>query len=153
MKFAIADGTSFTLTVVGYQYPHLATEPYDSNWLRISIDATNAHGSWSVTDPCLLTYEVSHLADWFDAVAAGTVKQATCSFIEPCLLFQLDKDAVGAQELRIYLELELRPPWAHATSAGQVDLWLTFPCSQIDMHAAAIMLRRELKQYPQRANR
>jgi len=153
MKLTLADGTSFTLTIVGYQYPQLATAPYDSNWLTIRIDATNPQGTWSATDPCLLTYEVSRLADWLDAIATGKVAKATCGFIEPCLLFRLDGDASGHQELRIYLELEPRPPWSGSKLAGQEDLWLTFPLSAIDLAVAASMLRQQLERYPQRAER
>jgi hypothetical protein len=153
MNLTLADGTSLTVTIIGYQYPQLSTEPYDSNWLMIHIHATNSQGTWSATDPCLLTYEVSRLADWLEGVAVGTNTKTTCRFIEPCLHFQLDKDAVGKQELRIYLELELRPPWAPSKYAGQEDLWLAFPRSLIDLQAAATMLRHQLDQYPQRADR
>jgi len=151
MKLTLADGTSFTLTIIGYQYPALATAAYDSNWLTIRIDASNRHGTWSATDPCLLTYEISRLADWLDAIAAGRATKAVCGFIEPCLRFRLDEDAAGQQELRIYPELELRPPWAASKYAGQEDLWLTFPLSAIDLPTATSLLRRQLEQYPQRA--
>jgi hypothetical protein len=153
MKLTLADSSSFTLTIIGYQYPQLATVLYDSNWLLIRIDATNPQDTWSATDPCLLTYEVSQLADWLEAIATGTAAKAACGFIEPCLLFRLDGDAPGQQELRIYLELELRPPWARSKLAGQEDLWLTFPLSAIDLPTAASMLRRQLERYPQRAER
>src|SRR5262245_43472807 len=101
MRLTLADGTSFTLTISGYQYPELSTASYDSNWLMIRIDAANSQGTWSATDPCLLTYEVTRLADWLDAIAAGTVTKAACGFIEPCLLFRLNEDAASQQELRI----------------------------------------------------
>lgn len=153
MKFTLADGTSFTLTIIGYQFPQLSTTPYDSNWLLIRIDATNIQGTWSATDPCLLTYDVSRLANWLDALATGTVTDATCDFLEPCLLFRLARDVSGQPELRIYFELELRPPWAHSELAGQEDLWLTFSLSAIDLPAAASMLRQQLEYYPQRAER
>lgn len=153
MKLTLVNGTSFKLTIIGYQYPQLSTAPYDSNWLTIRIEVTSPQGTWSATDPCLLTYEVSELADWLEAIASGTVAQAACSFIEPCLLFRLHEDASGHQGLRIYLELELRPPWAASKLAGQEDLWLTFPLSAIDLAAAASMLRQQLERYPQRAER
>ncbi len=153
MKLILADGTSFTLIIIGYHCPQLSTAPYDSNWLTIRIDATNPQGTWSATDPCLLTYEVSRLADWIDAIAAGTATKASCGFIEPSLLFRLDQDAAGQQELRIYLELELRPPWAASKFAGQEDLWLAFPLSAIDLPSAASMLRQQLDRYPQRTER
>jgi hypothetical protein len=72
MRLTSSDGTNFNLTIVGYQFPHLAAEPYDSNWLKIQIDVDGAQGRWRTADPALLTYEVAELADWLVRVASGS---------------------------------------------------------------------------------
>src|SRR3954453_606487 len=88
MQFQGSDGTSFDLQIVRYQLPELGNEPYDSNWLQIQIRVILARGSWSVTDPSLLTYEVRHLADWLDALDADESVNDEIGFIEPNLWFE-----------------------------------------------------------------
>ena len=72
MTFAGVDGQSVTLTLEGYQFPHLTTADYDSNWLNVCIDACHPRGAWQASDACLLTYEVARLADWCRTTAKLT---------------------------------------------------------------------------------
>src|SRR4051812_43563925 len=99
MNFKGSNGTSLELKIVGYQFPALATEEYDSNWLQIQIRATIPEGSWTTTDPCLLTYEAAELADWFDAVHEGRASDDVLGFLEPNLRFEIRGN--GARTLRI----------------------------------------------------
>src|SRR6266536_3133930 len=124
MKLSSPNSTSFTLTIVGYQFPALATTPYDSNWLDIHVDVTTDQGTWSATDPCLLTYEVQQLADWLDAIGERRNDSSICSFTEPCLVFQLLAENHAQPTLRILFELELRPPWAPLKTASAEDVWI-----------------------------
>jgi len=89
MKLCAADGTAFELTILGYQFPELASEQYDSNWLVIRIHVDHPSGSWEARDPCLLSYEVAELADWLEAVAQGEPARREMSFMEPNLEFRL----------------------------------------------------------------
>lgn len=151
MKLTTATAT-FHLTILGYQFPDAEGETYDANWLRIHIDVSGPAGDWSATDPALLTYEVAKLADWLEAQAAGTAKIPAISFLEPMLLFRIvEKSSVGEPALRVHFGGFVRPSWSAEGSAGQENLWLDFPLSQIDLAAAARELRVELKRYPQRA--
>jgi len=151
MKLTGPNKTAFSLTIVGYQYPAMATARYDSNWLDIHVEVTTPQGTWSTTDPCLLTYEVRTLADWLDAIDAHKSVNPICSFIEPCLRFELHTDGHGQQLLRISFEQELRPPWAQANSTNQEDIWIEFPLTTTDIARAVQSLRAELERYPQRA--
>lgn len=58
MKLSGNNDTYFEMSVVGYQFPELANEDYDSNWLNMSISVSHPNGSWMAIDPSLLTYEL-----------------------------------------------------------------------------------------------
>jgi hypothetical protein len=153
MKLTLPDA-SFYLTILGYQYPDAAGEPYDANWLSIHVEASGPEGAWTGTDPCLLTYEAVRLADWLDAVSNGTESAPAISFLEPVLLFRLLYTARG-KTLRVHFGNLINPSWrqlnsAHSPSASP-DLWLDFPLTETDLAAAASSLRQQLKRYPDRA--
>ena len=61
MRLVGRDGV-LELTLVGYQFPHLATVPWDSNWLNVRVRVQHPQGNWTAQDPCLLTYDVAGLA-------------------------------------------------------------------------------------------
>jgi hypothetical protein len=141
------------LTFLGYQFPHLATEEYDSNWLNIRVRVQHPQGRWSAQDACLLTYEAAALADWLDAVALSREQEAEHGFLEPNLLFQVRTEDPSTRVLRVYFELELRPNWAPYDGAPEEDLFLDFPAEPAQLSAAAESLRAQLTRYPQRAER
>ena len=51
------------MSLVGYQFPDLEDDEYDSNWLNVKIEVSNERGKWSAIDPALLTYEVEWLIE------------------------------------------------------------------------------------------
>ena len=152
MKITSPDGSSLTLTILGYGFPELKDAPYDSNFLNIQIDVVASQGAWTAIDHCLLTYEVNQIATWFDEIAHGNQVPTHLGFIEPMLDFHLIKDA-EKHWLRIYFEGFLRPPWAGSRTIGQMDLWVEFDVKEIDLPALAQELRLELQSYPQRAEK
>ena len=107
-------GQSLELRILGYQFPDLSDAEYDSNWLHIEGHVNHPRGIWSFRDPCLLTYEVSRLADWLDAVARNESVPSEIGFTEPNLSFRVIPAARGAV-LRAYLDLEARPEWVQRT--------------------------------------
>src|ERR1041384_7672906 len=113
MKLFGEHGTSVEISILGYQFPHLADKDYDSNWLQIRVRAIIPDGEWTAEDPCLLTYEVERLAAWLEAVAEGTYTTSSIGFVEPNLEFRM----LDGCRLRIYFELECRPPWVRTPSA------------------------------------
>jgi hypothetical protein len=152
MRLVGSEG-SLELTLVGYQYPQLATAPYDSNWLNVEVRVQHPRGSWTAQDPCLLTYDVAGLADWLEAVAVGRETDAEHGFMEPDLLFRAGTDSSGTRFVRVYFELELRPAWAPFDGAPMEDLFLDVPAEPAQLSAAARSLRDQLARYPQRAER
>jgi hypothetical protein len=142
-----------TLSLAGYQFPDLASADYDSNWLRVTVEVAHPRGKWRASEPCLLTYEAARLATWLEAITPESPVGSEESFIEPCLAFSIVDVNGGGRALRVYFELECRPPWASSRAAGEQDLWVQFPLSELDPKAAARELREQLTRYPQRAAR
>src|SRR6476646_9182290 len=108
----VGSNGALELTLVGYQFPHFATVPWDSNWLNVRVRVQHPRGDWTAQDPCLLTYDVAGLADWLEAVAAGREEDPDHGFMEPNLFFRSGRDADEHRFVRVYFELELRPTWA-----------------------------------------
>ncbi|MEU7963987.1 hypothetical protein AB0D09_11045 [Streptomyces sp. NPDC049097] len=65
--------TRVELGPLGYEFPVVRGDVHDDNWLVITGAVTTPEGSWSFTDPCLLTDEAREVAAWLRGVAAGTV--------------------------------------------------------------------------------
>ncbi|MEU8777131.1 hypothetical protein [Streptomyces sp. NPDC048606] len=112
---------SVELLPLRYQFSATRGDAYDDNWLVIGGRLTTPEGSWSFTDPCLLTDEARRLAPWLRAVAAGTVPvtepdddgelSPDTSFIEPVLAFSLAGRSETEAVIRVHLSLEAAPPW------------------------------------------
>ena len=149
MELKGAANMEFELKVVGYQFPHLQHEPYDSDWLKINIRVKHPRGSWSSTDPCLLTYELASLIEWLESIVNDEPVDSEIDFIEPNLHFALLTD--GTKKLRVYFELECRPSWAPADEAGLDDLWVEFEVTPESLKSAAENLRLQLQRFPVRA--
>jgi hypothetical protein len=150
MRLHSSDGASLEVKILGYEFPDIETEEYDSNWLVIEIDATHPSGHWVCRDSCLLTYEVAALANWLAGIPRGQDVSHVQRFIEPNLEFRLI-EADTSRTLRIYFEAECRPDGAPWNQGVVRDLWLDFPVSELNLEEAAESLRRQLAKYPQRA--
>jgi hypothetical protein len=145
------NGSRFELDVVGYQFPAIEDDEWDSNWLNITTHVQSERGSWSSTDPSLLTADIERLADWLDGVADGRAQDAEIDFMEPNLSFELRRASGNDVTVRVWFELESRPPWAPADAAGARDLWLDLDVSREDLRQAARDLRDQLDKFPPRA--
>ena len=85
-----------------------------------------------------------------EAVALGQDVEEGEDFLEPNLRFEV---AAGDEEtitIRVYFELESRPPWFFADVARMDDLWLDLRVDIDDLRAAAKDLRRDLARFPPR---
>ncbi len=147
MKFTLGNDYSFTMSVVGYQFPSDKNVPYDSNWLNIRIDVRHPGGDWTTVDPALLTYEVQQLADWFRDLAAGKRGDPRIDFLEPCLKFAVELTEESSEELKVTLAHEFRPPWSKDFAD---EFQLTFPLATINLVNTAEAVEHELAQYPRR---
>ncbi len=149
MKLSEDENTEFELEIIGYQFPHLENEPYDSDWLNITICVKHPHGSWTATDPSLMTDEVQDLIHWLEAIADGQTVSPDCYFTEPNLQFQLPNN--DANKLRVYFDLECRPSWAKSTFKDDDELWVEFSVTPEILRDAAQSLRLQLQKFPTRA--
>jgi len=147
MKLTEKDN-SFELSIAGYEYPNAVTELYDSNWLIIKISVSDSQGTWNVTEPCLLTYDVSRLANWLEKIDSENFQEVECDFLEPVLSFRVIDDN-GKKVLHIRFMLEAIPDWAH----GQDEYSIEFTLSELNLKSASENLRKQLEKYPQRALR
>jgi hypothetical protein len=143
MRFLANDGSFLELMAAGYQFPHLEGVPYDSNWLIIAGRAALAGREWRFRDPCLLTNEVSRLADWFEARSKDASNDSEIGFIEPNLEFRWRQGA-----LQVNLRLECLPSWAPKYSTE--EFYLRFSASPDELASAASSLRADLLKYPTR---
>ena len=149
MELVENKSSELKLDLTGYQFPEAENEPYDADWLNVTIRVKHPRGSWTTTDPSLLTYEVKRLAAWFEALADGRIVEPEQGFIEPNLAFGFDH---GTSKLRVYFELESRPSWAAADVAGLEDLWLEFSVTPEMLRRAAASLRSQLESFPARTS-
>ena len=148
MKLSEDENTEFELKIIGYQFPRLENEPYDSDWLNITICVKHPRGSWTATDPSLMTDEVQDLIDWLEAIADGQTVDSDAYFTEPNLQFQLpDNDA---NKLRVYFDLECRPSWAKSTFKDDDELWVEFSVTPEILRNTAKSLRLQLEKFPTR---
>jgi hypothetical protein len=153
MRIERKDGSFFRLTVVGYQFPGVRDKEYDSNWLMIRIDVKHPRGSWSATDPALLTYELESLAEWLDKIKAGSRVELDQYFMEPCLELHLTSSSSRAENLVIRFSHEFRPSWARSGPPQDEEPSLEFPLAEIDLARAARSIRQQLRVFPQRTAR
>jgi hypothetical protein len=150
MRLNSFDGSSLELKILGYEFPDIATEDYDSNWLIIEINVTHPKEQWSSRAPCLLTYEVARLADWLENIAHGEETSSTQSFVEPHLKFQL-VDPESSKSLLIFFDMEAKSDLMPSNQEPVEDLWIKFQILDLNLEAAAKSLRQQLVKYPQRA--
>jgi hypothetical protein len=140
----------FELTIVDYESPDVEGEQYDSNWLLVRVEARDGETTWDAEDPALLTWEVERLAHWLLRMARGRVEHPWCGFVEPNLEFRADLQDDGRVRVRVYFELELRPPGRRSSVVGRRDVYLDFPLTPDQLRAAARALADDLRRYPVR---
>jgi len=148
MKLTNPDGVSLTLTVTGYEFPELTSEPWDNNWLMVEGKVEHPLGAWTFHDPCLLTDELERLCGWLTTVVTGTtVNDESESFIEPNLEFRLLRLPEGAT-IRVRLAYESSPPWLARNA--HIGIELDFPVDEAIVNAAVLRLCGMLSRFPQR---
>jgi len=145
------EGNELELRVVGYQFPGDDTDPWDSNWLLVSVRVVSALGTWEVVDPCLTTWEAKHLVRWLVG-AARDLGGGPMSFTEPNLSVLARPNPADDNRVLVgaCFELELRPPWAGGARGGEL-------CVELDVGRAALAraaasLLGDLVRFPQRGD-
>jgi hypothetical protein len=147
------EGNELELAVVGYQFPDEERDPWDSNWLLVSVRVLAPEGSWDVVDPCLTTWEAKHLVSWLIHAAARDPLAAPMTFTEPNLT--VTARSRTSAPLRVHVRacfaLELRPPWAR-TASGAGDRCVDLDVERDDLARAAASLLGDVMKFPQRGD-
>ena len=147
-----ADGTSFEMKLLGYQFPKIETADYDSNWLIIEINVNHRQKNWTAKDPCMLNYEVLRLANWLEEISTGGKVNAP-AFIEPSLTFSVFGLPSGRRVINIQIKYGLSPNWDPKSKKRDEDWQLDFPVDEINVGKAVASLRRQYEKFPQRASK
>ena len=147
------EGNELELGIVGYQFPDEHRDPWDSNWLLVSVRALAPKGSWDVVDPCLTTWEAKRLVSWLVHAATRDPTAAPMTFTEPNLT--VTARSRSSAPLRVHVRacfaLELRPPWA-GTASGSNDLCVDLDVERDDLARAAASLLADLVAFPPRGD-
>jgi len=150
MELRGREGNELALSIVGYQFPDQAVDPWESNALLVALRVVSLHGTWEVVDPCLTTWEAARLASWLTAfVVAGDRMPATLS--APNLTVSASAVTASTIALRACFELEQRPPWL-ASVGGDGELCVDLEVSTADVVVAAAAVRADLARFPQRGD-
>lgn len=147
------EGNELELGLVGYQFPDEERDPWDSNWLLVSVRVLAPEGSWEVVDPCLTTWEAKRLVSYLIHAAAHDPAAAPMTFTEPNLTVTARSrtSAPTRVHLRACFALELRPPWAR-TASGSSNLCVDLDVERGDLARAAASLLADLVDFPQRGD-
>jgi hypothetical protein len=144
-------GEQLRLEVLGYQFPEIKGDTWDSEWLIIAGEVSCARGSWKFRDPCLCTFEIQSLATWFDDFRAGG-PDGELDFTEPNLRFEKIKRAEGDFLLMAFSQ-ECSPPWATEDERYGKGFEISFPVTLNDFRAAAAALQSMLLKWPARTRK
>jgi hypothetical protein len=143
MQFGTAGLDQFTLTALGYQFPS-AVEKYDANWLMMRLAVDSKLGRWEKAAPCLLTWEIAQLADWFAALAQGAVHHAP-PLVESVIAFEVLRPTTPLL-LQVHCGDTLHP----AGLRQSFKIVFDYVLSAADLNDCAVDLRKMLETFPVR---
>src|SRR5688500_1987016 len=113
MKLTSIDGSTFELTIVGYEFPdNLPTDnnDYDANWLILIAEAFHPQ-RWQTSGPFMTTWEAKKLRDWLVEVASGKTDEAKLRFTESEIRFTVLENLDDVTTLQItykYVDVQRR---------------------------------------------
>ena len=144
------EGTELRLDIRGYQFPTNEGDGWDANWLVVEIEATCEEGRWERTDPRLTVAEAQDLVAWLQSIAEDSDPPHELEFTEPNLRFHWELVDSGNVQVRVYFELEVRPPWSPSDAVGPPDFWINITVSRDRLLAASHALGDQLRRFPAR---
>ncbi len=139
------------LSILGYQCPSIVDEQHDANWLMVQARVNADEGQWKFTDPCLLTWEVGWLTEWFGLIGEGDMRRKEIGFLEPVISFQLREWQPDEIVLRVEFCLEGMPPWLQESKEIDEPYPVELRLTAADLRAAASALSYYLERFPPRA--
>jgi len=148
------DGSELELDVLGYQFPNVEADPWDSNSLLVALRVVSAQGTWEAVDPCLTTWEAARLCRWLALLSAGDASAVRQAFNEPNVRVSVNGLAPDFSRARVHacFELETRPPWLPGPAAGRDTLCVDLDLPRAELREAAVDLARQLRRFPLRGD-
>lgn len=144
------------LTVAGYEFPDMVTDPYDANWLVIRATLQSVHGAWrwQVEDAGALTWELEGCIQWLRTLAAREPTETErWSFSEPDISFEVirqeGRDVIG---LAVNLMDEFQPPTKVLVPRQGNLTSLRFHTPPDVLSALANGLAADLERFPRRGD-
>jgi hypothetical protein len=148
VRLADHAGNEFQLVILSYQHPDVHEDRWDSNWLLVSGTVATAAGhKWTFSAPCVTTFELAELADWFDELSADGRAPGQFDFTEPHVRFAYVP--WPKRTLQLTLTGEVAPP-AVAAHEKEAGVTLEFPLSEGDAKEFAGEIRDALADFPVR---
>ena len=147
MQLTSTTGRSMTLWVESYQFPNIPDEEYDSNWVVIRINLEGFGQPWTTSDPALMTWELTLLAEWLEQILTGANAENEIAFIESSIRFQLIKKSDERLCIRVILNSECKPEWWDNEDAFAFEL----DVSETQIQDSIKSLRYQLERFPVRA--
>ncbi|MGI8977808.1 MAG: WapI family immunity protein [Pirellulaceae bacterium] len=151
MQLESSDGHSFSLNVVGYEFPDEELMPNEDNpaddfdrgrFLVVTVSVKTPDGDWNATAPEMTTTQFERLANWLESVSSGHPSITGFYFTERDLEFTLDDEA-GV--LNVHLIRDFLPPWT------KLDVYtIAFPICRTNLVQAVSSIRSQLIRSPHR---
>lgn len=152
------------LTPTGYQFPSIAGDSYDSNWLNIKGRVRSTESAWTFHEPALLVAEAQAIGDWLRLTAVGRTKpllpdaegytSPTLENIEPVIGLGLVSYDPAEVTVRFFLWLEAAPPGRlDGTDAIDIQYSLDITTTPAELERAAAEWAAELAPFPDRGPR
>jgi hypothetical protein len=143
----IGDRVGLSLGVLSYQFPD-SVDYWDANWLIIDGHVVHPRGPWAFREPCLTSFELQQLAEWFDGVELGHLDPDRGYFTEPGLEFSYV--ATPEPAVAVLLAHECAPPWITDHHDRLDGIRLHFPLSANRPQVLAASMRDLLARFPVR---
>ena len=145
MRIRNGDGDEFQLVIVRYQHPDVHEDRWDSNWLVVNGTVAAAGEQWAFTEPCVTTFELADLADWFEELAADGDQPSTFEFAEPNLRFSYTPWPERAVQLTLAQE---SAPSSLSVDDRRAGVTVAFPMPGATAVDLASEIREALVDYP-----
>lgn len=153
-----------SLSPIGYQFPDITDDQWDSNWLMIRGTARTPDEEWTFEDPAMLVHEAVAFGVWLHDVAAGRaslieddkdshVWPGATQNLEPNIGLGLVESTKGSATLRIFLRAESGPPRVQRDDQlSDMDFSFDLTTSRDAIEHAAEEWDAELVKFPERGD-
>lgn len=148
MKLQSSPENIFALEIRDYQFPNCANIEYDADWLVVEVRITRSQGSWKKAEPCMLTWELANLAEWFRKLGENEEATSSIEFMEPELRFEAE-----GRSLKIFLKYGLIPPWTFLeddSASGDEVFVMEFRLDHLNLESVIRQLDEMVNKFPVR---